>query len=228
MPHPHGEARRAEAISRHHEIASPSGLAMTGEPSMRTACVIALTFLVLAASVRAGPVVTVSVAPAVISQGGAVVVTVTGDLPAGTPQVRFAGRMWPLYRDSTRWRTYLGTDPNTAAGSRAIVVELVDHDSIQVLARRIITVRRVAFPRRTLTFDPETLALLTPQKVAEEQAKVASGLRVLEPAQLWSASFRMPGAGTIPSPAGGIPTYQGHQPRGHQEVAIHRHERQTR
>src|SRR2546422_11375488 len=105
MPHAHGEARSADAISRHHEIASPPGLAMTAEPSMRTACVIALTFLVLAASVRAGPVVTVSVSPAVISQGGAVVVTVTGDLPDGTLQVRLAGRIWPLYRESNRWRT---------------------------------------------------------------------------------------------------------------------------
>ncbi len=187
---------------------------------MRTACVIALTFLVLAASVRAGPVVTVSVSPAVISQGGAVVITVTGDRPDGALQVRFAGRTWPLYRDSTRWRTYLGTDPNTAAGSRAIVVELVDHDSIQVLARRLITVRRVAFPRRTLTFDPETLALLTPEKVAEEQAKVASGLRVLEPAQLWSASFRMPVTGTITSPYGVISIYQGASHGWHHGIDI--------
>ncbi|TMI77415.1 MAG: M23 family metallopeptidase [Bacillati bacterium ANGP1] len=193
---------------------------MTGEPSMRTACVIALTFLVLAASVRAGPVVTLSVSPAVISQGGAVVVTVTGDLPDGTLQVRFAGRTWPLYRDSNRWRTYLGTDPNTAAGSRAIVVEIVDHDSIQILARRIITVRRVAFPRRTLIFDPETLALLTPEKVAEEQAKVAAGLRVLEPAQLWSASFRMPVAGTITSPYGVISIYQGASHGWHHGIDI--------
>src|SRR2546425_11702569 len=220
MPHPHGEARRAEAISRHHEIASPSGLAMTGEPSMRTGCVIALTFLVLAASVRAGPAVTVSVSPGTIAQGRTVAVTITGDLPDGTLQVRFAGRIWPLYRESNRWRTYLGTDPNTAAGSRAIVVELVDHDSVQVLARRIITVRRVAFPRRTLTFDPETLALLTPEKVAEEQAKVASGLRVLEPAQLWSAAFRMPVAGTITSPYGVISIYQGASHGGHHGIDI--------
>src|SRR3989449_8168817 len=193
---------------------------MTWEASMRTGCVIALTFLVLAASVRAGPVVAVSVSPAVISQGGAVVVPVTGDLPEGTPLVRFAGRTWPLYRESNRWRTYLGTDPNTAAGSRAIVVELADRDSIHVLARRIITVRRVAFPRRTLIFDPETLALLTPEKVAEEQAKVAAGLRVLEPAQLWSAAFRMPVAGTITSPYGVISIYQGASHGWHHGIDI--------
>ncbi|OLD45054.1 MAG: hypothetical protein AUI83_16490 [Armatimonadetes bacterium 13_1_40CM_3_65_7] len=176
---------------------------------MRTACVIALTFLVLAASVRAGPVATVSVSPTVISQGGAVTVTVVGDLPDGTLQVRFVGRTWPLYRASDGWRTYLGTDPNTAPGARAIVIEVVDHDSVRRLARRIITVRGVAFPRRTITFDPETLALLTPEKVAEEQAKVAAGLRVLEPAQLWSASFQMPLTGRISSPYGVISIYQG-------------------
>lgn len=187
---------------------------------MRTGFVIGLTFLVLAASVGAGPVVTVSVSPATISQGGAIAVMVTGDLPDGTLQVRFAGRTWPLYRDSDRWRTYLGTDPNTAPGARAVAVELVDHDGVRVLARGSVTVRRVAFPRRTLTFDSETLALLTPQKVAEEQAKVASGLRVLESAQLWSASFQVPVVGPITSLYGVISIYQGASHGWHRGIDI--------
>src|SRR5438876_9507490 len=98
---------------------------MTREPSMRTGCVIAFTFLVLAASVRAGPAVTVSVAPATIAQGRTVAVTITGDLPDGTLQVRFAGRNWHLYRASDRWCTYMGTDPNTAPCALAIVIGLV-------------------------------------------------------------------------------------------------------
>ena len=187
---------------------------------MRTTCVIALMFLVLAASVHAGPAVTVSVSPTTIGQGRTVAVTVTGDLPDGTLQVRFAGRTWPLYRASDRWHTYLGTDPNTAPGARAIVIELVDHDSVRVLARRTITVRGVPFPRRTIVFDPETLALLTPEKVAEEQAKVAVGLRVLEPAQLWSASFQIPLTGRISSPYGVISIYQGASHGWHHGVDI--------
>lgn len=176
---------------------------------MRTGFAALLACFTLATTVAAGPTVTVAVSPNAISQGGTVAVTVTGDLPEGTGQVRFAGRTWPLYRDGARWRTYVGTDPNTAPGSRALVVESVDPDGVHALARATITVRRVAFPRRTITFDPETLALLTPEKVAEEQAKVAVGLRLLEPAQLWSASFQMPLIGRISSPYGIISIYQG-------------------
>ncbi len=168
----------------------------------------------------AGAAVTVTVTPAVLAQGGTLAVTVTGDVPEGTLRVRFAGRLWPLYREADHWRTYLGTDPNTAAGSRAVIVEREEPDGVQVVARRVITVRLVAFLKRTLTFDPDTLALLTPEKVAEEQAKVAAGLRVLEPAQLWTASFRMPVAGTITSPYGVISIYQGAAHGWHHGVDI--------
>lgn len=178
--------------------------------------------LLLATCLRAsaGAAVTVTVSPVVLAQGGTLAVTVTGDVPEGTLHVRFAGRLWPLYRDAGHWRTYLGTDPNTAAGSRTVIVEREEPDGVQVVARRIITVRRVAFLKRTLTFDPDTLALLTPERVAEEQAKVASGLRVLEPAQQWTALFRMPVAGTITSPYGVISIYQGAAHGWHRGVDI--------
>lgn len=179
-----------------------------------------IPLLALSPQASAGTVVTVTVTPSVLAQGGAVVVTVLGDPPDGSVQVRFAGRTWPLYRESGRWRTYLGTDPNTAAGARAVVVESVDHDAVQVLARRVVTVRRVVFPRRSLTLDPDTLALLDPKLVAEEQAKVAAGLRVLEPTQLWSVSFRMPVVGTITSRYGVISIYQGTSHGWHHGVDI--------
>src|SRR5207245_7160036 len=107
-----------------------------------------------------------------------------------------------------------------APGARGIGIELSDPDSVRVWARRTITVRGVPFPRRTIVFDPETLALLTPEKVAEEQAKVAVGLRVLEPAQLWSASFQIPLTGRISSPYGVISIYQGASHGWHHGVDI--------
>ena len=179
-----------------------------------------IPLLALSLQASAGPAVTVTVTPSVLAQGGAIAVTVLGDLPGSTLQVRFIGRTWPLYRGSDRWRTYLGTDPNTTPGARAVVIEVVDHDGVQVFARRVVTVRGVAFARRSLTFDPNTLALLTPQSVAEEQAKVAAGLRVLESAQLWSASFRIPVVGPITSPYGVISIYQGASRGWHHGVDI--------
>src|SRR5207247_2983262 len=108
----------------------------------------------------------------------------------------------------------------TTPGGRASVIERVDHVGVHVLAWRTVTVRGVRFPRRTIVFDPETLALLTPEKVAEEQAKVAVGLRVLEPAQLWSASFQIPLTGRISSPYGVISIYQGASHGWHHGVDI--------
>jgi len=187
---------------------------------LRLGAAAVILLLATGLQVSAGPSVTVAVTPAALAQGGTLAVTVTGDVPEGRLQVRFAGRVWPLYRDADRWRTYLGTDPTTAAGTRAVIVELVNQDGARVLAQRSITVRRVAFLRRRLTFDPETLALLTPEKVAEEQAKVAAGLRVLSPAQQWAGSFQMPVAGTITSPYGVISVYQGTAHGWHRGVDI--------
>lgn len=187
---------------------------------MRTGCGILILCFALAAPVGAGPAVTLTISPTTITQGRSAAVTVSGDLPDGILQVRFAGRTWPLYRESGDWRTYLGTDPNTAAGSRAVVIEFVNNGDVQVLARRLVTVRRGAFLRRTITFDPETLALLTPENVAAEQAKVAAGLRVLEAAQLWSAAFHMPLTGTITSPYGVISIYQGTSHGWHHGIDI--------
>ncbi|HVH31438.1 MAG TPA: hypothetical protein VNA31_07215, partial [bacterium] len=81
-----------------------------------------------AVPVAATPVVLVTVTPTALAQGGAVVVTLRGPSPDGTLRVRFASRTWPVYQIADRWQTYLGTDPNTYAGLRPLVVELVQSD----------------------------------------------------------------------------------------------------
>jgi hypothetical protein len=168
----------------------------------------------------ATPVVLVSVAPTVLSQGGAVVVNLRGPAPDGTLRVRFASRTWPVYQVSDRWQTYLGTDPNTYAGLRPLVVELVQPEEVLVLAHRSVTVRQVTFPRRHLTFTSGTAALLDAKLAAEEQAKLAAALQVLEPTPLWAGAFRRPVVGPITSGYGVFSFYQGIAQGWHHGVDI--------
>jgi hypothetical protein len=157
-------------------------------------------FVACSLRVSAGPFVAVTVSPAVIPQGGAIAVTVRGAVPDGDPRVRFASQLWPLYRVSDGWRTYLGTDPATLAGLRPVLVEIAEPDGVMVLARQSVTVRPVSFPRRHVTFDPETFALLTPKAAEEEHTKVAAALQILEQTQLWTRSFKMPVVGPLALP----------------------------
>lgn len=170
--------------------------------------------------VAATPVVLVTVTPAALAQGGAVVVTLRGLAPDGTLRVRFASRTWPVYQISDRWQTYLGTDPNTFAGLRPLVVELVQPEEILVLAHRSVTVRPATFPLRHITFAPGTAALLDPKLAGEEQAKLAAALQVLETAPLWTGSFLVPVIGPITSGYGVFSFYQGIAQGWHHGVDI--------
>lgn len=173
-----------------------------------------------AVPVAATPVVLVTVTPTALAQGGAVVVTLRGPSPDGTLRVRFASRTWPVYQIADRWQTYLGTDPNTYAGLRPLVVELVQPEETLVLARRGVAVRPVTFPVRHITFTPGTAALLDPKLAGEEQAKLAAALQILETAPLWTGSFQIPVIGPITSAYGVFSFYQGIAQGWHHGVDI--------
>lgn len=136
-------------------------------------------------------------------------VTVVGPVPAGQVRVRFASRTWPLYKEGSGWRTYLGTDPNTTPGTRAVIVEAVTGSGPQVLIRRTVKVVRVSFGRRRLTLDPRTLALLDPKLIELEQRKVQRALSVLQPVQLWQGPFGRPVSSRVNSGYGVLSIYQG-------------------
>lgn len=170
--------------------------------------------------VAATPIVLVTVTPAALTQGGAVAVTLRGPAPDGTLRVRFASRTWPVYQIADRWQTYLGTDPNTYAGLRPLVVELVQPEETLVLARRGVAVRPVTFPVRHITFTPGTAALLDPKLAGEEQAKLAAALQILETAPLWTGSFQIPVIGPITSGYGVFSFYQGIAQGWHHGVDI--------
>ncbi len=174
---------------------------------MRPLALILLLTISIGSGTAAGGAA-VEISNTVIPQGGAFSVTVTGIPPGMAIRIRFAGRAWPVYRTATRWRTYLGTDAETRPGSYAVVVEATGHTP-RLVARRPITVTRVAFSRRRLTLDPDREALFDPKLVAEEAWKVRAALRVLSPEQLWAGTFLRPVRAPVSSPYGVLSIYNG-------------------
>jgi len=151
--------------------------------------------------------------PATLRQGQVATVTIATDQPLVKPTLRFAGRVWPLRRLGSTSNTFLATDPRTKAGRYEVIFEAVTVSGTPVRARSIVTVVRVAFLTRSITFDSKTIALLTPAAAEQEWRRTEAALRVLSDTQLWVGPFLLPVNGPVSSPYGVLSIYQG-QVRG--------------
>ena len=124
--------------------------------------------------------------------------------------VRFAGRSWPLYRNGPAgWQTILGTNPTTAPGRQNITIDATSASGDRIELRMPVTVVRVSFPQRRITFDAARQALLTKENVERERRLVAAALRVLHDERLWEGTFAFPVPGGVSSPYGVLSIYQG-------------------
>lgn len=174
----------------------------------------AIIVIVLTTPSSAGvarPAVVVQVSRSAMRQGEVARITVHTPSPVARLNVRFAGRSWPMYPvGPTVWKAILGTDPMTPPGRQVIAVEAVAvaTEGARLVARREVTVVRVRFSTRRLTFDPERQALLTPEATARERARVQAALRVLHPEQLWDDPFARPLEGAIATGYGVLSIYQ--------------------
>jgi len=158
----------------------------------------------------AGPGIAIKTSLAVVRQGETFKLTVqTSDELKGVT-VRFAGRAWPLYATGQKtWLTILGTDPTMPVGKQVVTVEGVTVSGKVVRARRDVSVTKVTFPSRRVTFDPEIQKLITPEAVARERRAVVEALRVLHPEGLWEDPLLLPVEARISSPYGVLSVYQG-------------------
>jgi murein DD-endopeptidase MepM/ murein hydrolase activator NlpD len=189
----------------------------TEMPVSRTRARLSTTCLILVAALAGGPAhaapaspLQVRISRTTLQQGqtARVVVQAPGSLAA--VKITFAGRTWPVYRGGpAAWLTFLATDPMTRPGRYTLVVEAASTNGPATRVRREMLVQRVAFPQRRLTFDPETLALLTPENVERERRRVREALAVLHPAQLWTDPLAIPLEGPVSSPYGVLSVYQG-------------------
>jgi len=160
-----------------------------------------------------------------VPQGGTAALTLRASLPIARPTIRFAGRAWPAYPSGPRaWRTILGTDPTTPAGRHVVVADVAAAHGRRLVVRREVTVTRVAFRRRYLTFDPERERLFTPEAAAQERRRVSEALRVLHPRQLWRGALVLPVDGPVSSPYGVLSFWRGTLLGFHGGVDIAAHE----
>lgn len=136
--------------------------------------------------------------------------TVSASAPMTQFVVRFAGRSWRLYRGgSATWETILGTDPTTPPGRHSVTIEAITAGGAKVVLTHPVTVVRVAFAQRRVTFDPARVALLTKENVERERRRVGAALRVLHDERLWEGTFAFPVPGGVSSPYGVLSIYQG-------------------
>ncbi|MDR5703834.1 MAG: hypothetical protein QN198_09555, partial [Armatimonadota bacterium] len=158
---------------------------------------------------RAHPALVVRVTPLALRQGEVAQVIVRAQVPLSTIQLSFRNRSWPLYRVQREWHTFLGTDPTSPSGRLPIVVEAFTIRGERIVVHRTLTVRKVSFPVRRLTFDPSKQPLLSPEVAELEQRRVREALRVLASEPLWTGPFLVPVQGEILSPYGVLNIYQG-------------------
>ena len=175
-----------------------------------TALAISLAVLaVLFPAPPAWPTSPMRLSTTTVRQGGAIGVTIE-DLPTtGDLRVRFAGRVWPLYRNGSAAATYVGTDPFTRPGRHLIVVEVVSGTSVRGLARRMVTVVKETFATRRLRLDPSKEALFDPKLVAIERRKVGAAFSMISPRKLWDGPFALPTTARRSSPYGVQSIYNG-------------------
>lgn len=154
--------------------------------------------------------ISAQIAPSAVRQGRVAILTVSASMPVTQLVVRFAGRSWRLYRDGpTTWQTILGTDPTTRTGPHTVTIEAVAAGGAKVVMKRPVTVVRVAFAQRRVTFDPDRQALLTKENVERERRLVGAALRVLHDQRLWEGTFAFPVPEGVSSPYGVLSIYQG-------------------
>ncbi|MBI4277742.1 MAG: M23 family metallopeptidase [Armatimonadetes bacterium] len=143
-----------------------------------------------------------------ITQGETVAVTVSGPGIASARLVA-GGREIPLYRVSGRLVGLLGTDPLTRPGSVHLVLTAVDEAGRRLTAAARLRVRDGRFGARNVTLSPDTMRLLSPQKVAEERRRFAEAVRRTSARRLWQGPFLHPVAGALSSGYGVRSIYSG-------------------
>jgi len=169
--------------------------------------VVVSTTLFLARPVS--PAASVHLSASTVRQGGAIGVTLTRVPAVGVLRVRFAGRVWPLYRTGSTAATYVGTDPFTRPGRYLLVVEVISASSARTLAGARVRVTKEPFATRRLRLDPSKEALFDPKLVAIERRKAGAAFGQISPIKLWEGPFALPTTAPGSSPYGVKSVYNG-------------------
>lgn len=148
-----------------------------------------------------------------VYQGGAVLVSVTGDVAGG--QATFLGRRFPLSQGSQSQYTFIPIDTADPAGDQPLTVDVTLLNGTKGTLRETITILLNEWTVDYLEFTPEQQGLLDPAVSEAEVEMLAALYRRVTPTKLWDGVWQLPVDGGLTSRFGEQRSVNGNEPAGH-------------
>lgn len=146
-------------------------------------------------------------------QAGAILVSVTGDVAAGT--VTFLGRTYELTKGTRSMYSFVGVGVLDEPGIYPLAVNFTTANGSEGSMTGEITVAPTEWTVEYLEFSPETSALLDPGIVAAENALLTSVYATFTPEKLWDGAWLVPVDGPVTARFGEQRSINGSEPSGH-------------
>lgn len=149
-----------------------------------------------------------------VFQSGAVLVSVTGDVTAGT--ANFLGRNFKLAKGTQSMFAFVAVDTDDPVGLQPLKVEVTLVNGSKATLQDTVAVVATAWTIDSLEFtDEQTSTLLDPQLVASELAFLRTLYSGVTPEKLWSGGWAMPVEGAVTARYGEQRSINGSVPSGH-------------
>ena len=148
-----------------------------------------------------------------VYQSGAVLVSVTGDVKAGT--ATFLGRTFTLEKGSQSMFAFVAVDTEDSPGPHPLRVDITMPNGSKGTLEDTITVLKTDWTVDSLEFDSQTSELLDPKTNADELALLKAIYSGVTPAKLWDGPWLMPVNGVVTARYGEQRSINGSAPSGH-------------
>lgn len=149
-----------------------------------------------------------------VVQGGALLVSVTGNIRGGTAHV-FGGE-YPLTEGERSMYTFIGVPTDAPTGEATIGLRVETANGSTGELSETVTVQATDWTVESLEFDQGTLdELLDPEVLAEESRILGQVYGTVTDEKLWEQSWLIPTDGPITARFGEQRSYNGSEPTGH-------------
>lgn len=141
-----------------------------------------------------------------VAQGGAILVSVTGDVRGG--EVEFLGRVHPLGQGQYSMYAMVGVGMETPPGGHDLLVRFTSANGSAGLFERRIAVRATAWETAHIVYEgaPGEIPLDEAER-AREEALLAETYALETPGKLWNGGWRLPSGGALTSQFGEVRSY---------------------
>lgn len=179
-----------------------------------------LATCLLAASCLPGLAAGLSVSPASVAQGGALLVTFEPVQPVTQAEARWQNRRWPLVLDGGLYRGSLPVNYDVPVGTGVVAVRGTLADGAPFYAKAAVTVTRTKFTVQYLRLSKQQEGLYDYPGVQAEYDAIHAALAELTPAAAWPQPFMRPLPGGV-STSYGLKRYvNGTNPYRHKGVDL--------